>query len=81
MSTGFLICSFWYIDALRAIGRVEEARGLFQRILTLRNGFGLLSEDADLADGRLWGNFPQSYSMVGLINSAMRLSRSWEHAF
>jgi GH15 family glucan-1,4-alpha-glucosidase len=81
MTTGFLICSFWHVDALRAIGRVEEARGMFQRILTLRNGFGLLSEDADLETGRLWGNFPQSYSMVGLINSAMRLSRSWEHAF
>jgi GH15 family glucan-1,4-alpha-glucosidase len=81
MSTGFLICSFWHIDALHAVGRSKEARALFERILTLRNSFGLLSEDADPATGALWGNFPQTYSMVGLINSAMRLSRSWDHAF
>ena len=51
------------------------------RILQRRNSFGLLSEDADLETGELWGNFPQTYSMVGLINSAMRLSRNWEEAF
>ena len=48
---------------------------------TLRNSFGLFSEDADFTTGELWGNFPQTYSMVGLINSAVRLSRSWEEAF
>jgi GH15 family glucan-1,4-alpha-glucosidase len=80
MTSGFLICAFWYVDALASIGRKEEARALFERILTRRNSFGLLSEDADVQTGELWGNFPQTYSMVGLINSAMRLSRSWEEA-
>jgi GH15 family glucan-1,4-alpha-glucosidase len=81
MSSAFLVCAFWYVDALNAIGRRDEARGLFVRILSLRNSFGLFSEDVDLKTGELWGNFPQSYSMVGLINSAVRLSRSWEEAF
>ncbi|MEN5083237.1 glycoside hydrolase family 15 protein [Bosea sp. TWI1241] len=81
MHTGFLICAFWYVDALHAIGRSDEAKALFERILRRRNSFGLLSEDADLDTGELWGNFPQTYSMVGLINSAMRLSRDWEEAF
>lgn len=81
MESGFLVCSFWYIDALHAIGRREEARALFEKVLARRNSFGLLSEDADLTTGELWGNFPQTYSMVGLINTATRLSRSWERAF
>lgn len=81
MHTAFMICGFWYVDALNVIGRKEEARELFERILKLRNSFGLFSEDADFTTGELWGNFPQTYSMVGLINSAVRLSRSWENAF
>ncbi|WP_293810058.1 glycoside hydrolase family 15 protein [uncultured Bosea sp.] len=81
MHTGFLICAFWYVDALNAIGRSDEAKELFGRILQRRNSFGLLSEDADLKTGELWGNFPQTYSHVGLINCAMRLSRDWEEAF
>lgn len=81
MHTAFMICAFWYVDALNAIGRKEEARDLFERVLALRNSFGLFSEDADFTTGELWGNFPQTYSMVGLINSAVRLSRSWEDAF
>ncbi len=80
MTTAFMICGFWYVDALNAIGRRAEARDMFERILGFRNGFGLFSEDADFTTGELWGNFPQTYSMVGLINSAMRLSRSWEEA-
>ena len=59
----------------------DEARTLFERMLTYRNHVGLLSEDIDPATGELWGNFPQTYSMVGLINSAMRLSIPWEEAF
>ena len=58
-----------------------EARKLFENMLAKRNAVGLLSEDLDTESGELWGNFPQTYSMVGLINSAMRLSRSWEDAF
>ena len=79
--TAFNICTFWYIDALSAVGRQDEARALFENMLDKRNSVGLLSEDLDTLTGELWGNFPQTYSMVGLINSAMRLSRSWEDAF
>ncbi|RDD61328.1 glycoside hydrolase family 15 protein [Ferruginivarius sediminum] len=79
--TAFNVCTFWYIDALAAVGRTEEARELFERMLAARNHLGLLSEDLDPDSGELWGNFPQTYSMVGLINSALRLSRPWEEAF
>ena len=75
---GFLVCTFWYIDTLARIGRKDEARALFERALSWRNHVGLLSEDVHPATGALWGNFPQTYSQVGLILSAMRLSRSWE---
>ncbi len=79
--TAFSICSFWYIDALAAIGRKDEARQMFENLLACRNHVGLLSEDIDPNNRELWGNFPQTYSMVGLIVSAMRLSKSWEEAF
>jgi GH15 family glucan-1,4-alpha-glucosidase len=79
--TAFTICTFWYIDALTAIGRRDEARAIFERVLACRNHVGLLSEDVDPRTGELWGNLPQTYSMVGMIISAMRLSRSWEAAF
>ena len=74
----FTICAFWYVNALAAAGRVEEARDRFTRLLERRNPLGLLSEDIAPASGELWGNFPQTYSMVGVIGSALRLSRSWE---
>jgi GH15 family glucan-1,4-alpha-glucosidase len=77
----FNACVFWYIDALAALGRKEEARELFETMLAQRNPLGLLSEDIDPKSGELWGNFPQTYSMVGLIHSAMRLSKPWEDAF
>ncbi len=77
----FVVCTFWYIDALAALGRREEARELFEATLTRRNRLGLLSEDVNPVTGELWGNFPQTYSMVGLINSATRLSTSWDKAF
>jgi len=79
--TAFVICVFWYIDALAALGRRQEARELFETVLAHRTPLGLLSEDIDPRSGELWGNFPQTYSMVGLINCAMRLSASWEEAF
>ncbi len=79
--TSFSICTFWFIDALAAVGRTDEARGLFENMLACRNPMGLLSEDVDPENQQLWGNFPQTYSMVGLINSAMRLSKPWEEAF
>ncbi len=74
----FNICTFWYIDALARVGRTEEAREIFESILSCRNTLGLLSEDTDPATGELWGNYPQTYSLVGIINAAMRLSRRWE---
>jgi GH15 family glucan-1,4-alpha-glucosidase len=80
-TTSFTICTFWYIDALAAVGRREEARDILEQTLSCRNHLGLLSEDIDPTTGELWGNFPQTYSMVGLIISAMRLSKSWEEAF
>ena len=79
-TTAFNVCTFWYIDALALVGRRDEARALFANMLTRRNAAGLLSEDLDAKTGELWGNFPQTYSMVGLINSAMRLSKRWEEA-
>ncbi|MPT03805.1 MAG: glycoside hydrolase family 15 protein [Delftia sp.] len=78
--TSFTICTFWYIDALAAIGRMDEARALFESVLARRNHLGLLSEDLAFSDGEQWGNFPQTYSHVGLITAAMRLSRSWQEA-
>lgn len=77
----FLVCTLWYVDALAALGRAEEARALFQGILARSNRHGLLSEHIDPRSGELWGNFPQTYSMVGLVNSAMRLSIPWDQAF
>jgi hypothetical protein len=74
----FTICAFWYVNALAAAGRIDEARERFGRLLDRRNPLGLLSEDIAPASGELWGNFPQTYSMVGVIGSALRLSRSWE---
>ena len=74
----FNICTFWYIDALARIGRKEEARDIYETMLSCRNHVGLLSEDTDPVTGEMWGNFPQTYSMVGIINGAMRLSAGWE---
>jgi GH15 family glucan-1,4-alpha-glucosidase len=79
--TAFLICRFWLIDALWSLGQREAARDLFTDALSHRNRYGLLSEDVDPQTGELWGNFPQTYSMAGLILSAMRLSRSWEDRY
>jgi hypothetical protein len=77
-SNAFTACSFWWANALAESGRLEEARALFQRLLDARNPAGLLSEHLDPASGALWGNFPQTYSMVGIITTASRLSRRWE---
>jgi len=78
--TAFTICAFWYVNALAMAGRRDEAREHFERLLARRTRLGLLSEDIDPATGEWWGNFPQTYSLVGIINSAIRLSRSWEDA-
>ena len=68
--TAFLACEFWYMDALRQIGRNDEAHAMFEIVLAGRNHFGLLSEDIHPDTGALWGNLPQTYSMAGIINTA-----------
>ena len=78
--TAFNICAFWRLDALARTGRRDEAREIFETLLACRNHVGLLSEDFDPRTQELWGNFPQTYSMVGIINGAMRLSRPWTSA-
>ncbi|WP_028311914.1 glycoside hydrolase family 15 protein [Derxia gummosa] len=77
----FLVCAFWLVQALARIGETERAREQFEQLLACRNRFGLLSEDIDFGSRELWGNFPQTYSMVGIIMCAMRLSTRWEDAF
>ena len=76
--TAFNICTFWRIDALARIGRKGQAREIFEVMLASRNPLGLLSEDTHPVTGEMWGNFPQTYSMVGLINAAVRLSAPWD---
>ncbi|MFL6178902.1 MAG: glycoside hydrolase family 15 protein [Actinomycetes bacterium] len=78
--TSFNLCTFWYMDALARVGRTDEARELFSHILSRRNHLGLLSEDLHPDTGEAWGNFPQTYSMLGIIMIAMRLSQPWELA-
>jgi GH15 family glucan-1,4-alpha-glucosidase len=80
----FLACSFWMVSCLKAIGRLDEARALFERLLTLRNDLGLLSEEYDVNRKRLVGNFPQAFSHIALVNAAFDLedgpdSRSRSH--
>jgi GH15 family glucan-1,4-alpha-glucosidase len=72
----FLACSFWLADAYAMTGRVDEARSLFTRLLTLRNDVGLLSEEYDTRAGRLVGNFPQAFSHIALVNTAHNLARA-----
>jgi len=76
--TAFNFCTFWYIEALHASGRDGEACALFNKLLSRRSRAGLMSEDVSLETGELWGNYPQTYSLVGLINCAHLLSRSWQ---
>ncbi|MEI2277881.1 glycoside hydrolase family 15 protein [Paenarthrobacter ilicis] len=76
----FLACSFWLVDALLGIGRAEEATDLFERLLTLRNDVGLLSEEWDPTIGRQLGNTPQAFSHFPLIHSAMQLHHGQAHS-
>jgi GH15 family glucan-1,4-alpha-glucosidase len=75
--TAFNICTFWLIEAMHLSGRTEEARALFEEMLQRRTAAGLLSEDIAFDGAELWGNYPQTYSLVGLINCATLLSRPW----
>ena len=69
----FLACSFWLADALAMIGRYDEAKAMFERLLALRNDLGLLAEEYDPRAKRFLGNFPQAFSHVALINTANNL--------
>lgn len=75
--TAFNVCTFWLIEALHLAGRDDEARALFETMLSHTTQSGLLSEDLDYESGELWGNFPQTYSLVGVINCAGLLSKPW----
>jgi GH15 family glucan-1,4-alpha-glucosidase len=76
----FLAATFWLADNLVLLGRIDEARELFERLLGLRNDVGLLAEEYDPTTGRLVGNFPQAFSHVGLINTAHNLTGAPSHA-
>lgn len=76
-SMAFVICTFWLIEALVAIGRKAEAMKLFKGIHQMLSTLGLLSEDYDPVNLRMWGNFPQTYSHVGLIHAAFAVSPQW----
>ena len=77
----FLVCTFWFIAALAAVGRRDEARALFERVLARRNKLGLMAEHINPVTHEQWGNFVQTYSMVGQINCAIRLSEPWDRAY
>lgn len=70
----FLICAFWYVEALACVGRTEDAIKTFENLLPYANHLFLFSEDIDANNGDQWGNFPQAYSHVGLINAVNRIA-------
>jgi GH15 family glucan-1,4-alpha-glucosidase len=72
----FFLCSFWFVDNLILLGELEEAEEMFERLLALRNDLGLLSEEYDRRLKRLVGNFPQAFSHIGLINTALLLEKA-----
>jgi GH15 family glucan-1,4-alpha-glucosidase len=72
----FLPCSFWLVDCLELLGRHDEAHALFERLLSLRNDLGLISEEYDPGAKRLLGNFPQAFTHLALVNSAFNLSKA-----
>lgn len=77
-TTCFTVCSFWLAEAMARIGEIDKARDIFASVLSHANHVGLLGEDIDTASGELWGNFPQTYSHVGLINAAFAISAEME---
>ncbi|MBB5394758.1 glycoside hydrolase family 15 protein [Mucilaginibacter sp. AK015] len=72
--TTFLICAFWYVEALACVGRIDDAIKEFEKLMKYCNHLLLFSEDVDEATGSQWGNFPQAYSHVGLMNAAYRIA-------
>ena len=77
-TSAFSICSFWWAEALAMVGRLEDACRLFERLMTHANCVGLFSEDIEPRTGLLLGNFPQAYTHVGLINTAVTISELLE---
>lgn len=75
--SAFNVCTFWLIEALHGTGRDADARVLLTEMLSRRTPAGLLSEDIDPLTGELWGNYPQTYALVGLVNCATLLSKPW----
>jgi len=73
----FTICTFWLAEALAHTGRLEEARVVLSRVQTAMSPLGLISEDYDPVSHRMWGNFPQAYSHVGLIHAAFATAPPW----
>ncbi|MBX6380082.1 MAG: glycoside hydrolase family 15 protein [Thermoflavifilum aggregans] len=73
--TTFLVTAFWYVEVLAHMGRVREAQENFEQLMKYTNHLGLLSEDVDARDGSQWGNFPQAYSHVGVMNAAYRIAK------
>jgi GH15 family glucan-1,4-alpha-glucosidase len=73
--TTFLICAFWYIEALACVNRLDEAVEGFETLMKYSNHLNLFSEDVDQSTGSQWGNFPQAYSHVGLMNAAFRIGK------
>ena len=71
----FLACSFWMVGSLKAVGRIRDAEALFEKLLSLRNDLGLLSEEYDVANKRMVGNFPQAFSHIALVNAAFYLQQ------
>ena len=76
-AVAFLLCSFWLVEALAAVGRIGEAREVMNHVLSAGSPLGLFSEDCETATRRMWGNFPQAYSHVGLIHAAFSASPRW----
>ena len=76
----FFLCSFWFVDNLILLGELDEAHAMFERLLSLRNDLGLLSEEYDPELKRLVGNFPQAFSHIGLVNTALRLDEALQEA-
>jgi GH15 family glucan-1,4-alpha-glucosidase len=73
----FIICTFWLVEALADAGRTDEAREIMDRVHAAISPLGLLSEDYETSNMRMWGNFPQAYSHVGLIHAAFAASPRW----
>ncbi len=77
--TTFLICAYWYVEALACVGRIDEAVEYFENLSKYSNYLGLLSEDVDAQTGSQWGNFPQAYSHVGQVNAAYRIAKKLDY--